>query len=197
MSLFTAEPIRLPLKHAEARYFPNFLENTEQIALLTFLKENVQWTQGEIKLFGKTYAEPRLVAWFSQYPYGYSGIKLSPTPIPDEIKRVQQKIEALAGYQFNGVLVNYYRNGNDSMGWHADNESNLGLNPTIASVNLGQSRIFHLKSVVDNEPTFKLELEGGSLLLMEKNSQTHYKHQLPKSKTKTGERINLTFRWLI
>jgi alkylated DNA repair dioxygenase AlkB len=197
MSLFSGEPIVVPLPKAECQYYPSFLNTKESAELFSFLKNEVNWSQGEIKIFGKTYLEPRLVAWFGEYAYGYSSVSFKANPMLKPILEVKEKIEHITKAKFNGVLINYYRNGQDSMGWHSDNEANLGPDPVIASLNLGQTRSFHLKPRGQKAKSTKILLENGSLLFMGKGTQIHYQHQVPKSKTQVGERINLTFRYLV
>jgi len=197
MQLFQGEPISVPLQNAKATYFPNFLSENEHQLFLKQLVNECNWVQNNIKLFGKVYLEPRLVCWQSTFSYGYSGITLPACNFSPTVQLLLNQVESFSGYKFNGVLINYYRNGNDSMGWHADDELNLGSNPIIASLNLGQSRTFHFKHKTEKGSTVKILLEGGSLLLMEENSQLNYLHQVPKSKTQNGSRINLTFRKII
>ena len=131
----------------------------------------------------------------------YSGLIMEPTPWDPEVLVLKQQVEALTNATYNSVLINYYRDGQDSMGWHADNEKELGLNPIIASVSLGASRKFCLKpnQSTDGSPTqtISLLLEHGSLLLMGPGVQNQYKHQLPKTTKTLGTRINLTFRKML
>ncbi len=160
------------------------------------LSESISWEPQEIRLFGKMIPVPRLVAWYgdSSAIYSYSGITMEPLSWTDTLLEIKEEVEDFASAEFNSVLLNWYRNGNDSMGWHADDEKELGKNPTIASLSLGGTRPLHFKHRTAKLPNVKLLLEGGSLLIMSGNTQEHWKHQIPKSKTFDAPRINLTFR---
>lgn len=164
--------------------------------MYTNLIENTPWEQGEIKLFGKEIREPRLKAWYGSKPYTYSGVTHSPLAFTREIKGLKQSIESHTKFSFNSCLLNLYRDGTDSMGWHQDNEKELGANPIIASVSLGAERMFHLKPIQRGTSSIKLPLAHGSLLIMAGETQHYWKHQLPKTKKELGSRINLTFRWI-
>ena len=151
--------------------------------------------QGQITLFGNTYPTPRLEAFYGEagLSYTYSNQRFAALPISSILKEIQQAVIAKTQQQFNAVLINYYRNGNDSNGWHADNEPELGKDPIIASVSFGTSRIFQLKSNAGNQRQ-SLLLEHGDLLLMGSGMQLHWKHCLPKRPKVLEPRINLTFR---
>ena len=177
------------------KLYSEFLSMEFSINLFKKLYEEVEWQSGELKIFGKTHPIPRLQAWYGDEGayYSYSGIKLKPKVWSKELLKVKSRIETLTGYSFNSVLVNLYRDGSDSNGWHRDNEKELGEDPIIASVSLGESRYFKLRNR-DTKKVIKLELNSGSLLIMEKGSQRNWDHTLPKSKKVTKIRINLTFR---
>ena len=152
-----------------------------------------------MKVFGKSHPIPRKAAWIAneEVGYDYSGIKHELQPWTEPLLRVKQKIEDVTSATFNSVLLNAYRNGNDKMGWHADDEKALGIDPFIASLNLGASRRFDLRSKTDPKDEVKLQLASGSLLFMGTGIQQNYKHQVPQQKTVEGLRINLTFRKVI
>ena len=156
----------------------------------------IEWRQDNITVFGKTYAQPRLTAFFADNdkPYGYSNIKMRSKPFGGHLLLIKQILENELKIKFTSCLANLYRNGQDSNGWHADNEKELGLNPIIASVSLGEERIFHLKHKTDKTLKTKIKLEHGSLLLMKGATQRNWLHQIPKTKKPIGKRINLTFR---
>lgn len=168
----------------------------EADVLYNTLLEQTPWEQGTIKIFGKDLLEPRLKAWFGTKAYTYSGITHQPSPFPTELEEVKQSIEKLTQQSFNSCLINLYRDGSDSMGWHQDNEKELGKNPTIASLSLGAERVFHLKQIKLKSDSIKLPLAHGSLLVMSEETQHFWKHQLPKTKKVSSPRINLTFRFI-
>jgi alkylated DNA repair dioxygenase AlkB len=177
---------------------PEFLEPGAADRLLERLRSEIEWTQGHVVLFGKRIAEPRLTAWFGAYDYAYSGRRLSASPMPEPIAQLAERIERATSERFNSVLVNRYRDGQDSVGYHADDEPELGLNPVVASVSLGVARRFVLrpKRPSAGEPR-SLELGHGRLLVMGGSFQHRYRHALPKQPRVSGERINLTFRRLL
>jgi alkylated DNA repair dioxygenase AlkB len=188
-----------PLPDAELQYIPGFLPPDRADALFTNLLEGTPWRQDDIRIFGKTYPQPRLTALYgvSGRTYTYSGITMHPEPFPPALENLRSSIEAQSGQTFTTCLLNLYRDGEDSNGWHADNERELGPNPFIASVSLGQTRAFHLKHRTDPSLRFKLLLEHGSLLIMGGAMQHHWLHQVPKTRKPVGQRINLTFRKII
>ena len=159
----------------------------------------LQWQQDEISMFGKKYNVPRLQAWYADpgKAYSYSGIKMKTFDWHPLLIELKEKIELQTGYLFNSVLANYYRDGQDSNGWHSDNEKELGPNPIIASISLGAERNFHIKHRNDKESKMKLILQNGSLLTMYGAMQHHWLHQIAKTKRPVGPRINLTFRLIV
>ncbi|RNL91027.1 alpha-ketoglutarate-dependent dioxygenase AlkB [Sinomicrobium pectinilyticum] len=187
---------RLPLKDAEVLYYPGIFSGKESLDYYRSLMEKTLWQQDEITLFGKTYPQPRLTALYADNlaPYSYSGITMHPHPFFPELAEIRKKVESVCGESFTSCLLNLYRNGKDSNGWHADDERELGINPVIASVSLGGERYFHFKHKKEKELRHKLLLENGSLLLMKGSTQHHWLHQIPKTMRKTEPRINLTFR---
>lgn len=158
--------------------------------------ENIRWQRDHIRMFGKTVAVPRFSAWYGDEgkSYTYSGLKLNPHPWNDLLQGIREAVEQQTGCAFNSVLLNWYRDGTDSMGWHADDEPELGPNPVIASVNLGASRRFLLRRKDDHQCKWELTLTHGSLLLMRGRMQHFWQHAIPKEKKITSLRINLTFR---
>jgi alkylated DNA repair dioxygenase AlkB len=186
----------LSLPDADITYFPNFLHQQEAEVYFDVLKKNVPWLQDQITIFGKTHPQPRLTALYGNNgkPYTYSNIKMRPHNFTKELLELKEKIRAVTKADFTTCLLNLYRDGRDSNGWHADNERELGPNPVIASISLGQERYFHLKHRVLKGERHKLLLEHGSLLLMQGSTQHHWLHQIPKTAKPLKERINLTFR---
>lgn len=195
-SLFLNERIDFDLPQADISYIPNFLKEQEALKLFEHLEKNTPWQQDEITLFGKTHQQPRLTAFYGaeNLSYSYSNIEMKAHSWTPNLLALKNKVEKQAQTTFNCVLLNYYRDGKDSMGWHADDEKELGINPIIASVTLGGERIFHLKHNTVPELKCKIKLENGSLLLMKGSTQHFYKHQIPKTVQKVEPRINLTFR---
>jgi len=199
MSLFdTSKIVKLQLQDAEIEYHPQFFGLEEANALFDKLYQNTQWIEEDIRVYGKIYKQPRLTAFFAnnQKKYGYANISMIPQPFPPLLNAIKTKVEAATQTQFSSCLLNLYRDGQDSNGWHADDEKELGLNPVIASVSLGAERLFHLKHKKIKTLKHKLNLHNGSLLLMKGETQHHWLHQIPKTKKPLGKRINLTFRLL-
>jgi alkylated DNA repair dioxygenase AlkB len=184
------------LPDAELEYFPNFLNKEKADLLLEKLLKEVPWQQQNIKLFGKEIPQPRLTAFYAEQgiSYTYSGLQLKPNSFSTELWELKQKTQELSGYDFNTCLANLYRHGNDSMGWHADDEKVLGKNPVIASISLGSIRRFQFKHKTNKDLKESIELQHGSLLIMKGSMQHFWKHQLPKTKKEVAPRINLTFR---
>ncbi len=186
----------LPLPDADIQLIPDFLTPAQADDLLQQLKTTIHWEQRSIKMFGKVLPQPRLTAWYGDPDarYTYSGLTWEPLPWTDALTSVKTQLETATQLSFNSVLLNLYRNGQDSMGWHSDDEPELGKNPAIASLSLGATRRFHLQHRSNKTLKHPLDLTHGSLLLMQGPTQHHWRHQLPKSKRVTEPRINLTFR---
>lgn len=189
----------LPLPDAEVTYYPNFLYTKEADSFFKILREEVPWQQDDIKIFGKVYAQPRLTALYGNNgkPYSYSNITMYPNEYSESLLAIAEKLKLYTTVEFTTCLLNLYRDGKDSNGWHADNEKELGTNPPIASISLGAPRYFHLKHNTDKAYRTKLLLEHGSLLVMTGATQHNYKHQIAKTAKQIGERINLTFRRIV
>lgn len=198
MELFPKEHTDIPLQDASVSYYPAFYNEAEAHALFEKIYKETPWQQDHITLFGKTHPQPRLTALYGndEKTYSYSGITMHPKLFTPTLLQIKEKVEAEVGTIFNTVLLNLYRDGNDSNGWHSDDEKELGKNPVIASVSFGAKRCFQLKHKRDKKLKYKLFLNHGSLLLMSGETQHHWKHQLPKTKKINGPRINLTFRVL-
>jgi alkylated DNA repair dioxygenase AlkB len=188
------KPLLLP--DSEIYYENHFLDDKESITLFNALREKVEWQQDSIKIFGKEFDQPRLTALYAEnnQTYSYSGITMQPKLFTQELLDLRDRLKKVTGIHFTTCLLNLYRDGQDSNGWHADNEKELGENPPIASISLGAERVFKLKHNTLKEEKQKLLLENGSLLLMKGATQHYWKHEIPKTKKIVGERINLTFR---
>ena len=200
MSLFSNNPapIYLDLPDAEIIYYPHFFTIAEAHAIYQELLEKTPWQQDPIKVFGKTHLQPRLTALFGNEDksYSYSNIKMQPHPWNPLLRKINLRLETEIKHTFTSVLLNLYRDGKDSNGWHSDNEKELGKNPIIASLSFGAERSFHLQHQTQKNLKHKIILEHGSLLIMKGTTQTYWKHQIPKTTKPIGARINLTFRTL-
>lgn len=183
------------IENGEYIFYPNFFSKSESDILLKRLRNNIVWKQESMNMYGKKIDFPRLTAWYgnNDKPYSFSGITLQPLPWTSEILTIKNKIEPIAKTVFNSVLLNLYRDGNDSISWHTDAEKELGINPIIASVNFGATRKFQLRHIKTKEK-LEIELTHGSLLIMQGELQHFWQHQVPKTSKPVGERINLTFR---
>jgi alkylated DNA repair dioxygenase AlkB len=176
--------------------YTRFLDTDACTYYLQELQQHIAWKQEAIKIFGKEIMQPRLTAWYGDTgkAYSYSGITMQPLPWTAALAGLKTAIETHTGYSFNSALLNLYRNGNDSMGWHRDNEKELGPEPVIASLSLGAARLFQFRHYRNPKAIVPVVLEPGSLLLMTGATQTHWQHRLPKTKTTESIRINITFR---
>jgi alkylated DNA repair dioxygenase AlkB len=168
-------------------------------SLLQVFQQAIDWQQETLFLYGRSVLVPRLVAWYGdeQAAYRYSGRSHIPLPWTKELLHLREMLEDRLQVEFNAVLLNLYRHGNDSMSWHADDEAELGEKPLIASISLGAERDFQLRH--RNAPGLKISisLPHGSLLVMQNGCQSNWQHQLPKRKRCKEARVNLTFRKII
>lgn len=188
---------KLTIQNGTLLFDETFLSQEDANLLFKHFEKTLPFHQGTINLFGKTHAIPRLEAFFAteNKTYSYSGKTLETHPFTSELLSLKLKIEEFSHEYFNCVLVNLYRNGQDSNGWHADNEPELGKNPVIASLSLGVTRRFDLRHNHTKEK-LSFDLTNGSLLLMKGEMQHFWKHQIAKTKKVDARRINLTFRKL-
>ena len=184
------------LPDAEISYVPDFLPPALANSYFEDLFHHTPWRQDPITIFGKPHPQPRLTSLHAHTldSYSYSGIVMTPQPMTETLKVIENRIYQFSDASFTTVLLNLYRDGNDSNGWPADDEPELGKNPVIASVSLGAPRFFHLRHNPDPKQRYKLLLEHGSLLLMGGATQHFWKHQVAKTAKKVDPRINLTFR---
>ncbi|GAB1257248.1 alpha-ketoglutarate-dependent dioxygenase AlkB [Aurantivibrio plasticivorans] len=206
-------PEVIRLNGGELWYFPNWLSDAKASLYFDQLKRLTQWQQSEIRVAGKRVLIPRLNAWYGEPEarYKYSGIQFKPLPYTRALRALSVKLfETLAdnvggdNFEPNSALLNLYRDGNDSVAWHADDEPELGSAPTIASVSLGAERQFLLKpknnrslaSQTHTQP-IKITLVNGSLLLMRGPLQRHWLHCVPKEMGLTQSRLNITFRQVL
>jgi len=186
----------LPLPDADVTFAPCWLDAAQADRLLSGLREGIAWENHRIRLFGREHASPRLSCWIGDpgTAYRYSGALFVPRPWPSLLEPLRERLCAELGVGFNSVLANLYRDGRDCMGWHSDDEPELGEAPVIASLSLGATRRFVLKHRRDPERKLALELPHGSLLVMAGATQRNYRHALPRTAKVASERINLTFR---
>ncbi len=188
----------LASREGELYYLPDFLSPVEAHDAFERLRAELDWQKEIVTIAGRRVPVPRLVCWLGDEGavYRYSGVDHYPQPWTATLLRLKQAIEKICGQRFNSVLGNLYRDGQDSMGWHADKEKALGENPFIASLSLGGERLFRLRHNKTGE-TLELVLASGSLLLMGGALQHHWRHCVPKTKQSVPARINLTFRKIL
>lgn len=189
-------PPNILISHGEAHYYPEFFPPNAANSYYDGLLREIPWQQQPIKIFGNSVLQPRLTAWYGDpgRTYSYSGITLQPRPWTNILLAIKEIAERTAGVLFTGALLNLYRDGNDSMGWHRDNEKELGRNPTIGSVSFGAARRFQLRRYEDKSGLVSIDLTHGSYLLMQGETQHYWEHRVAKTAQATGTRINITFR---
>ncbi|MGS2719278.1 alpha-ketoglutarate-dependent dioxygenase AlkB family protein [Paraglaciecola aestuariivivens] len=201
-SLFDSEydntPIAIQLPDADLLYWPNFIQAKLAEQYFSVLLNELAWRQEQIQIYGKSVAVPRLQAWYGDKgcTYQYSNLQLEPMSWTPSLVEIKHQCEIASASQFNSVLANLYRDGQDGMGLHADNEAELGKQPVIASVSLGQARTLRFVHQT-KKYRHKITLNSGSLLIMQGNTQNYWKHEVPKSTKALGPRINLTFRRIV
>lgn len=184
------------LADAELDYLPDWVDTALADSWLRALVEQTPWQQPELFIHGRYHRTPRLTDWYgdSGARYRYSGKLHEPLPWTPLLDEIRQRIVREVGQPLNAVLLNYYRDGQDSMGWHSDAEPELGRDPLIASLNLGGSRRFDLRRVGSTRIEHSLTLEHASLLVMRGPTQHHWQHQVAKTRQACAPRLNLTFR---
>lgn len=177
-------------------YHPALFDEQEAHTLMTQLHAGLDWQQPRVRLFGREVSSPRLAAWYGDpgAVYTYSGLRNDPLPWTKALTEVRRRVEAAAGTTFNSVLANLYRDGDDAMGWHSDDEAELDPGAPIASLSLGCVRRFRLQHRRRRQARLELPLASGSLLVMHAPMQREWRHALPRDRRVTGPRINLTFR---
>ena len=197
MDLFTPANslIPIPIPDGELLWLeqlPLDMSNEEALARLV---AETGWRAESITLWGKQHLQPRLTAWHGEERYRYSGLALEPLAFTPLLLTIKRAVESATGHRFNSVLLNYYRDGRDSMGMHSDDEPELGREPAIASLSFGDSRTFILRHRHTRQ-TLKLDLSAGSVLLMRGKTQHFWLHGINKSARPIGPRVNLTFRYI-
>jgi alkylated DNA repair dioxygenase AlkB len=182
----------------EVYVYPDFFTIKESEHYFKVLFESINWKQDAMKFYGKEVKLPRLTAWHgsSVKDYSYSGIENKPVAMTRELLEIKSRIEKESSFSFNSVLLNLYRDGNDSVSWHRDNEKVLRVNPVIASVSFGATRTFKFRHVNDHSLVRSVDLTSGTYVLMKGRTQHLWEHHIPKSKKVNSPRISLTFRIL-
>ncbi len=197
MTLFDdgSEPEELLAHGGSAVLYRSVVDPGVADRLCRELGEQILWDQPTIRMYGKTMLQPRLVAWFGDagMNYSYSGTTMHPQPWLPTLVGLKAECERLAGVRFNSALANLYRDGQDSVAWHADDEPELGVDPVIASLSLGDVRRFRLRHT-DTRDVVSIDLPTGSVVVMSGRCQAEWMHEVPKTKRQVGARINLTFR---
>ena len=191
---------KIPLADAELSFSQHFYLPALADQLFTQLLKEIDWRQENIRVWGKLHLQPRLTAWHGDpgAEYSYSGISLKVNPWTTTLLKIKSDISLATGLQFNSVLLNQYRDQNDSMGWHSDDEPALGSNPSIASLSLGATRTFKIRhKAKPAQKTLSIDLSHGCLLLMAGTTQHNYQHSIAKQTRALEPRINLTFRQII
>ena len=192
--------IHFDLPDADVILYEDLFTKKEAETLQKNLVEKIQWRQDKIKMFGKLLDQPRLTAFYgdANKPYSYSGIMMAPVDWNEDLLFIKNRIEKFVNIRFTSVLLNYYRDGKDSMGWHADDEKELGQNPIIGSVSFGETRNFQMRHKTQKEiKKVDIPLSNGSFLLMKGATQHFWQHQIPKTSRELSSRINLTFRVIL
>lgn len=184
----------------EFYYYRSFYDNDSSKNILNNLKDNIKWTNDKFKMYGKSIILKRKIAWYAENgkSYTYSGIKKESLPLTEELSIIKSKVEKRTNLGFNSVLLNDYENGQVGMGWHSDDEKELGKNPIIASLSFGVERDMLFRN--KNNPSLKvikILIENGSLLVMKGKTQHFWQHSIPKRLKVKQRRINLTFRTIL
>lgn len=196
MDLFADTPLQLP--NADLQLHAQWLDVATADNWLAELSAQTPWQQPQVQIYGRQLPVPRLVAWYgdaeAEASYRYSGLTHQPLPWTPLLTEIRAQVEQAVGQPLNGVLLNYYRDGQDSMGWHSDDEVELGANPLIASLNLGGTRRFDLRRKGQSRIEHSLALNHGSLLVMSGPTQHYWQHQVAKTRSACAPRLNLTFR---
>ncbi len=196
LPIFNDESNNLLPFDGEAYLYSNFLKEEQPYHFFNQLLDTTAWKQEGMKMYGKQIDFPRLTAWYADEGkvYKYSGLVNLPIPFTGMLLELKQAVESKTGFEFNAALLNLYRSERDSMGWHSDDEAELGINPVIASLSFGETRNFQFKHKTVSKTTQTMQLQNNSLLLMQGQTQHNWLHQIPKSSKPAKARINITFR---
>ena len=202
MSKFEQSPAQIgrgamiDLPDADLHYLPQWVDADVADRWLLELSQRTPWSQPQISIYGRTVPVPRLVAWYgdAEARYRYSGLLHEPLPWTPLLAEIRQRVQQQVGQTLNGVLLNLYRDGQDAMGWHSDDERELGEQPLVASLNLGAARRFDFRRKGGSRIEHSIELGHGSLLVMSGPTQHYWQHQIARSRKVSEPRLNLTFR---
>lgn len=180
-------------------YHAGFINPVKSDLLLQYLIQNTPWQQKLVKMYDREILTPRLTAWYGDSDdIDYLALDKSiPLQWTDALLELKNLVEPVANISFNSVLLNYYRDGRDSVAWHSDKETAIGSHPIIASVSFGAVRSFDIRKKEDHQEKHSVRLEHGSLLIMKGDLQSTWEHRIAKTNQKTGPRINLTFRKIV
>lgn len=185
----------IPIEDGELALLPQLPLPLDNAEIFERLLRDTPWRHETVVVYGKRHLQPRLTAWYGEAGYTYSGLRLAPMPLTPLLAELRGAVEAATGQRYNSVLLNYYRDGADSMGMHSDDEPELGPRPAIASLSYGATRTFILRHK-QSKRTLKFALADGNLLLMAGVLQQHWLHGINKTAKPTGPRLNLTFRYI-
>jgi alkylated DNA repair dioxygenase AlkB len=187
-----------PIVLADARvaYHPSPDLGLHPDAIFAALRAEIPWELHSVNIHGQIIPQPRLSSWHGEVVHTYSTLAhlLVPHPWSGVVAHLRERVEAICAARFNSMLANLYRNGQDAIGWHADDEPELGPAPVIASLSFGAERVFHMRGKDDHAKVKRITLEHGSLLIMAGTMQRHWQHAVMRTAKPIGERINLTFR---
>jgi alkylated DNA repair dioxygenase AlkB len=202
LSLFDPEPVlqAIPMPDADVSFMHGFCQPPHSLALLHTLQQEIAWNQETITLWERQRLQPRLSAWYGDpgKRYTYSGTTFHPHPWTPTLLEIKRDVEAATGHTFNSVLLNLYRDEHDSVAWHSDHEREFGDDPVIASLSLGETRVFRFRHKIRKDlKRVELALTDGSLLLMAGSTQRCWQHAIDKERRPCGPRINLTFRTIV
>lgn len=198
MDLFSTgmDLLPIPIEDGELSMLTQLPMNIGNAEILARLLDETPWRADTVVVYGKRYLQPRLTAWYGEASYTYSGLTLQALPLTPLLEQLRATVEHVTGRHYNSVLLNYYRDGADSMGMHSDDEPELGPQPVIASLSYGATRTFILRHR-RHRRTVRLDLTDGSLLLMAGALQAHWLHGINKTAKVVGPRLNLTFRYVV
>ena len=194
MILESKENIEVP--GGRVGFRANWIAQSEAEDWMQRLMSETNWQQPIVTVFGKQHPVPRLVACHGERAYAYSNQVQEVSPMFSLLEGICRRVEVETGCRFNSVLLNYYRSGVDTMGWHADDEKALGETPVIASVSLGASRVFRMRHRRYTQWRFEVTLTHGSLFIMWPDTQENWLHSVPRQSACVSPRINLTFRYI-